>query len=235
MTDSLLSPIQTKRNVLADHVYEALCQHIIAGKLVPGERLREAQIAEALGVSRTPIREAFARLENQNLLTREASGAYFVRRWDRDSLWEVATLRAALEGLGIQLAIGHLTPEDYTRMDEIINAMQIAHERGDDDRLIALDIEFHTLIWEHCGHRLLQQTLGEMKAQVIYFMFVTRPGDEGDYHVSHRQLVEIMKSGNADLASQTIQSHIRLTAMRAIQRLDSSAFPAKISDPRPPA
>src|SRR5512133_3690017 len=144
MTNELLSPIQTKRNVLADHVYEALCQHITAGKLVPGARLREAQIAEALGVSRTPVREAFARLEHQNLLTKEASGAYFVRRWDRNSLWEVATLRAALEGLGIQLAMSHLTAEDYTRLEETINAMQSAHERGDDDRLISLDIEFHT-------------------------------------------------------------------------------------------
>lgn len=225
MTNEPLSPIQTKRNVLADHVYEALCQHITAGKLVPGERLREAQIAEALGVSRTPVREAFARLEHQNLLTKEASGAYFVRRWDRNSLWEVATLRAALEGLGIQLAMQHLTGEDYARLEEIILAMQNAHDRGDDDRLISLDIEFHTRLWARCGHQLLQQTMEEMKAQVIYFMYVTRPGDEKDYHSSHRRLVDIMKSGDGELANRTIQEHIRLTAMRAIQRLDTSAFP----------
>jgi DNA-binding GntR family transcriptional regulator len=219
MINNGLSPIQTKRSVLADHVYEAVCQHIIAGKLVPGERLREAQIAEALGVSRTPVREAFARLEHQNLLTKEASGAYYVRRWDQKSLWEVATLRAALEGLGIQLACANFSTEDYVRLEEIIRSMEIAHERGDDERLIALDIEFHSQLWAHYGHALLQQTLEEMKAQVLYFMYITRPGDEQYYPTSHHQLVEIMKSRNCELASQTIQEHIRLTAMRAIERL----------------
>ncbi|MCE5209509.1 MAG: GntR family transcriptional regulator [Chloroflexi bacterium] len=215
-----LTPIQTKRNVLADHVYDAVCEHITAGMLVPGERLREAQIAEALGVSRTPVREAFVRLEHQNLLTKEASGAYYVRRWDRNSLWEVATLRAALEGLGMQLACTNFRSEDYARLEEIIASMQSAHERGDDERLIALDIEFHSYLWSRFGHYLLQQTLEEMRAQVVYFMYITRPGDEHDYPSSHRQLVEIMKSGDCELASQAIQEHIRLTAKRAIERLE---------------
>lgn len=220
MTTQTLSPIQTRRNVLADHVYEAVCRHITAGKLAPGERLREAQIAEALGVSRTPVREAFARLERQNLLIKDGTGAYYVRRWDHASLWEVATLRAALEGLGTPLAMDNLKPEDYTRLEEIITAMQSANERGDAERLIVLDIEFHSFLWAHYGHTLLQQTLEEMKAQVMYFMYLTRPGDEGDYPDSHRHLVEILKTGNRELAGQTVQEHIRSTALRAIERLE---------------
>ena len=220
-----LTPIQTKRNVLADHVYEALCGHIIDGKLVPGERLREAQVAEALGVSRTPVREAFARLERQNLLTKEASGAYYVSRWDRQMLWEVATLRAVLEGLGMRLACQHFSPEDYARLDEVIAQMDAAHRHGDDDRLIALDIEFHQQLWARSQHTLLQQSLEEMKAQVLYFMYNTRPGDEQDYPSSHRQLVDIMKSGDVDLASQTIQEHIRATAQRAMRRIETGENP----------
>lgn len=214
-----LTPIQARRNVLADHVYDSVCEHIIAGKLAPGERLREAQVAEALGVSRTPVREAFARLERQNLLTKEASGAYYVSRWDRQMLWEVATLRAALEGLGMRLACQHFSPEDYARLEEVIAQMDAAHQRGDDDRLIALDIAFHQILWARTGHSLLQQALEEMKAQVLYFMYNTRPGDEQDYPSSHRELVEIMKSGNTERASEVIQEHIHLTAERAIQRL----------------
>ena len=220
-----LTPIQTRRNVLADHVYDALCEHIIAGKLIAGERLKEAQIAEALGVSRTPVREAFARLERQNLLIKDASGAYFVPCWDRTTLWEVATLRAALEALGIQLACQNFNDEDYSHLEEIIDRMEAAHQRGDDDRLIALDIEFHTQLWSHYGHSLLQQALEDMKAQVLYFMYTTRPGDEQNYTSSHRHLMNIMKSGNCELASQTIQEHIRQTAMLAIDRLDRESSP----------
>ena len=220
MLNSSLSPIQTRRNVLADHVYEALCGHIISGKLVPGERLREAQIASALGVSRTPVREAFARLEQQNLLRKDASGAYFVRTWDKKTLWEVATLRAALEGLVMQQACEQLSPDDFASLDETITGMQAAHERGDDDRLIALDIQFHSRLWEKSGHSLLQQMLEQMKAQILYFMVLTRPGDEPDYPASHRTLLEVMKRANAEEASQTIQEHIRTTAQRAIERLE---------------
>jgi DNA-binding GntR family transcriptional regulator len=225
-----LSPIQTRRNVLADHVYEAVCEHIIDGNLVPGERLREAQVAEALGVSRTPVREAFARLERQNLLTKEASGAYYVARWDRAMLWEVATLRAVLEGLGMRLACEHFTTEDYARLEEIIAQMDAAHRRGDDERLIALDLVFHQHLWARTGHTLLQQALEEMKAQVLYFMYTTRPGDEEDYPSSHRELVEIMKIGDIELASQTIQEHIRLTASRAIQRLEDDVLDPAIKN-----
>ncbi len=214
-----LSPIQTRRNVLSDHVYDALCQHIIEGKLIPGERLREAQVAEALGVSRTPVREAFARLERQNLLRKEASGAYYVQEWDRKTLWEVATLRAVLEGLGIRLACQNFSEEDYAALEEVIAKMDAAFERGDTDRLIALDIEFHHQLWVRADHALLQQALEEMKAQVLYFMYYTRPGDEKDYPSSHRTLVNIMRSGDEAKASETIQEHIRTTAMRAIARL----------------
>jgi len=213
-----LSPIQTRRSGLAEQVYQAICEHIIEGRLVPEERLREAQTAAALGVSRTPVREAFARLERQNLLRKEASGAYYVRQWDQKTLWEVATLRSVLEGLAMRLACNHFSAADYAALDEVIAQMDAAHARGDDDRLIALDIDFHSLLWAKTGHSLLQQALEEMKAQILYFMLITRPGDERDYPSSHRELVEIMKAGNAEKASQTIQEHIHTTAVRAVAR-----------------
>ena len=149
-----LTPINSRRNVLSDHVYAALCEHIIAGKFAPGERLREAQIATALGVSRTPVREAFARLERQNLLRKEISGAYFVVEWDEKTLHEVATLRAALEGLAIQLASQNFGSEDYNQLEELTQQMEIARQNKDKDRLIALDIDFHSAIWARSNHSL---------------------------------------------------------------------------------
>ena len=97
--DSNLSdipPITPQRQRLADQVYDALCNLIIDNRLAPGQRLREAEVADILEVSRTPVREAFARLEQQHLLERDASGRYFVARWDKRTLLEVATLRAPI-------------------------------------------------------------------------------------------------------------------------------------------
>ena len=214
-----LSPITSRRNVLSDHVYEALCGHIIAGKFKPGERLREAQVAEALGVSRTPVREAFARLEHQNLLRKEISGAYFVVEWDEKTLQEVATLRAALEGLAIQLACQNLSPADFLRMEDLTQQMEIARQNADKDRLIALDIDFHSSFWAHCDHSLLQQALEDMKAQILYFMYNTRPGDEEDYPEMHRKMTEALKSGDPLKANAILQEHLLSTAGRAIIRL----------------
>ncbi|MCJ7623289.1 MAG: GntR family transcriptional regulator [Anaerolineaceae bacterium] len=210
---------KSRRVVLSDHVYEALCEQIIAGNLTPGQRLREAQIAQSLGVSRTPVREAFAKLEAQNLLHKDASGAYYILHWDEKTLWEVATLRGVLEGLAIQLACPGFTPEDYDILNGIIHQMEAAKRRKDSDRLIALDIAFHRHIWSRCGHSLLWQTLEDMKARILYFMYTTRPGDEADYPITHHELVNLLKENNQSKANKTIQKHIHLSAERAITRL----------------
>jgi DNA-binding GntR family transcriptional regulator len=218
-----LKPIQSRRNVLSDYVYEALCQQIIEGKLIPNERLREAQVAKALGVSRTPVREAFAKLEHQYLLRKDTSGAYFIQQWDRKTLDEVATLRSVLEGLAIRLACRNLSPDDFDTLQDIILQMDSAHQRDDYDKLIALDIEFHSTIWARCGHNLLRQVLDDMKAQILYFMYTTRPGDEKDYPSTHRELLEILRAGDQTRASETIQAHIHTTAERAMARLSGEA------------
>lgn len=219
----------SRRVVLSDHVYESLCEQIIAGNLTPGQRLREAQVAQSLGVSRTPVREAFAKLDAQNLLQKDASGAYYVLDWDEKTLWEVATLRGVLEGLAIQLACPSLTPEDFDILGGIIHQMEAAKRRADSDRLIALDLEFHCHIWSRCGHSLLWQTLENMKVRILYFMYTTRPGDEEDYPATHRELVNLMKNCNQSKANKTIQEHIHITAKRAIARLREEP----LSQPQP--
>ena len=113
MTEELASlsellPTVKRPQRLSENVYISLSEAIVEGKLHPGEKLREAQIAKALDVSRTPVREAFVRLKQQRLLNNDASGAYFVAVWDNETLWEIATLRAALESLAFSLMLQKL-------------------------------------------------------------------------------------------------------------------------------
>lgn len=214
-----LPTITSRGQNLADFVYEALCKHIIEGKLPPGQRLRESEIADALGVSRTPVREAFARLERQSLLVKDANRAYFVAEWDNRMLWEVATLRSALEGLGISYACQNLGPEDFDYLEGVAVQMDSAIQRGDYERLIVLDITFHSYLWTKNGHRLLQLALEDMKAPILYFMYITRPGDEVDYPRDHRHLLEVLRKKDPELAAATIKAHVLETAERAITRL----------------
>lgn len=217
--ESRLSPIATARQKLSDTVFDALCDAIIGGDLPPGERLREAEIAQALGVSRTPVREALLELEARHMVERDAAGACYVARWDRQILWEVATLRATLAALAVSLAIPNLDIEDFERLQGLITQMDGAVQRSDYERLVDLDIRFHSAIWARAQHGLLQETLARMMPQVRYFMFLTRPGDEAQYPETHRALLVTLKQGDPAVAGEAVRQHILATAERAIGRL----------------
>jgi DNA-binding GntR family transcriptional regulator len=221
-----LSPVAAVRTKLSHSVFDALCDAIVEGTLPPGERLPEARLAEALNTSRMPVREALAQLEHRHLVERDASGTCVVARWNRQHLWEVATLRGALEGLVVRLAAVQLTPEDADHLEGVITQMERALERGEYDRLIQLDIQFHSYVWSCTGHRLLQEALEDMKPQVRYFMYVTRPGDESSYPETHREVLDVLRSGDADRAEAVIREHTLTTAERAIARLEPGEEPS---------
>jgi DNA-binding GntR family transcriptional regulator len=214
-----LEPVAAERRKLSDYVFDSLCDGIVEGTLPPGERLTEARIAEALNVSRMPVREALAKLEERHLVERDASGTCYVARWDEQALWEVATLRGALEGLVVKLAMANLTAEDLDHLEEVVIQMETAVKRGDYDRLIYLDIEFHSYIWSRTGHRLLQEMLEVIRPLVRYFMYVTRPGDEATYPETHREVIDVFRAGDFSKAEVVIQQHTLTTAERAIARL----------------
>jgi DNA-binding GntR family transcriptional regulator len=214
-----LFPVTAVRTRLSDSVFDSLCDAIVEGILTPGERLPEERLAKALKVSRMPVREALADLERRHLVERDQNGTCCVAKWDKVMLREVATLRSALEGLAVKFALPNLAPEDIDQLEGIITQMERGVSRGDYERLIHLDISFHSHIWSCTGHTLLQDTLAEMKPQVRYFMYLTRPGDEETYPDTHREVLEVLRLADAERAEAVIREHTLTTAERAIARL----------------
>ncbi|MGB7876473.1 MAG: GntR family transcriptional regulator [Anaerolineales bacterium] len=216
-----LPSIVSNKQKLSDNIYDVICEYIVKGKIVAGQRLREAEVAESLSVSRTPVREAFARLEMQHLLERDSTGAYLVANWDSQRLWEVASLRTTLDGMAIRLASELMKPADYDFLKSVIMQMEAAYLRKDYDALIDLDIQFHSYIWGRTNHLLLCELLEGMKAQVRFLMYLTRPGDEESYGSTHQELLDIMRDGDHGKLNQTISDHILATAERAIERIEN--------------
>jgi DNA-binding GntR family transcriptional regulator len=214
-----LSSIVSQKQRLSDFVYNALCESIVKGKLKPGQRLREASVASRLEVSRTPVREAFARLESQHLLGRDPNGAYLVAVWDRKILREVATLRGTLEGFAAHLASQNMKPADFDFLQSVILQMESASKRKDYETLIDLDIDFHSCIWQKTGHTLLLETLTSMKSQIRFFMYLTRPGDEETYGTDHQKLSDALRQGNPEKGASAVKEHILLTAEHAVRRM----------------
>jgi DNA-binding GntR family transcriptional regulator len=218
-TLSDLFPTVARPQRLSEHVYNELSEAIVEGKLPPGERLRETQMAEALGVSRTPVREAFVRLKQQRLLSSDVSGAYYVAEWDRETLWEIATLRAALESLAFSLAPQNLSQEDFDHLEGIIRQMEDMDadpDSGDYKRMALFDFQFHTYIWSRTGHDLLEQALENIRPQAHFYMYLTRQAGQTDYAEQHRKLIEFLRQGDRSQANEIMLDHILPSAEKAI-------------------
>ncbi len=224
MTEGLASlpdlfPTVARPQRLSEHVYDALSDAIVEGKLPPGERLRATQMAEALGVSRTPVREAFVRLKQQRLLSSDASGAYYVAEWDKQTLWEIATLRAALESLAFSLALQNLSQEDFDHLEGItrqMGEMDADPASIDYKRMALFDFQFHTYIWSRTGHDLLEQALENIKPQAHFYMFLTRQSGQTDYAEKHRILIDFLKGGDRSKVNEIMLDHILPSAEKTI-------------------
>jgi DNA-binding GntR family transcriptional regulator len=195
---------------------------ILAGEFTCEQRLTAAEVAEWLGVSRTPVREAFLMLHKKRLLDRDTSRSFKVASWNKEDLLELAQVRTALESLVVELAVPRLCPEDLDLLESIAMQMDSALRRGDTERLVLLDSQFHASLWQVPGNTRLLQVLEDLSAQIRYFMHVTRPWDETDYPSQHRALISSLKSGDVDRAKNEIRQHILSTAKLAIARLDGS-------------
>ncbi|MBN1316913.1 MAG: GntR family transcriptional regulator [Anaerolineales bacterium] len=224
-----ISPIRPKRLTLSDDVAKAISDAILSGELESGQRVTETEVADWLGVSRTPVREAFSKLERQTLLKKDTSRSYVVSSWTKDDFLELAQLRSALEALVIELIIPKISEEDYEYLEAIISQMESAIHREDYDRLMELDIQFHSSLWQISDHSRLLQVFNDLKTQIIFFMTVTRPGDETDYPDTHRALLKAIKEGDKEQARLEVMTHILSTAKRAISRFDNKSNLANLA------
>jgi DNA-binding GntR family transcriptional regulator len=217
------SPLKPQRLSLSDNVAKAISDAILSGTLKSGQRVTETEVADWLGVSRTPVREAFAKLERQTFLKKATSRSYVVSNWTKEDFLELAQLRSALEALVIEIIIPKITEQDFEYLEAIISQMESAIQREDYERLMDLDIQFHSNLWNISDHSRLLQVLDDLKTQIIFFMTMTRPGDETDYPSTHRALIKEIKEENVEQAKHEIMTHILSTAKRAIARFEKQS------------
>ncbi|MGE8471876.1 MAG: GntR family transcriptional regulator, partial [Paraburkholderia hospita] len=153
-----LRTLDTTGDSLSDGVVvPALREAIVEGVLAPGSRLSEVQVAKQLNVSRTPMREAFAQLEREGLVTILPRVGAYVRAVSLRDVEEIYTVRAALECLAVQLASERITALGAAQLDDVISAMQASVEADDPASYVdALD-RFYMIVMTIADNRTLQQ------------------------------------------------------------------------------
>jgi DNA-binding GntR family transcriptional regulator len=186
-----------------DLVADALKEMMHSGELAPGATLRQRDVADQLGVSPTPVREAFRRLEAEGFIVTEAHRAAVVVRSENNRLYENAVIRAALEGLGAKLAAERIDEEDIRELESLNEQLANA---PDHQAALALNRKFHFRIYEITESpvliaqlNLLWRTLGDGPP-------TDRPLSESVAH--HQDIIESLRARDGEKAEAATSRHI---------------------------
>ncbi|MDO4553535.1 MAG: GntR family transcriptional regulator [Lachnospiraceae bacterium] len=195
---------------LRDVVFNTLRQAIITGEFAPGERLMEIVLAERLGVSRTPVREAIRKLELEGLVVMVPRKGAEVASITEDRLKEVLEIRCALEKLGAVLSCQRITEEGREQLKKAHEEFVESVKQGDILDIATKDEAFHECIFELTGNQRLVQIVNNLKEQMYRYRmeYVKDVANHGNLIGEHEVLLEAILSGNESLAEETMNHHI---------------------------
>lgn len=195
---------------LRDVVFNTLRQAILKGELEPGERLMEIQLAERLGVSRTPIREAIRKLELEGLVLMIPRKGAEVAKISEKSLRDVLEVRRSLDELAIELAIQRMTDEDIAALEEAQKQFRAAVAGADAMTIAQQDENYHDVIYNATGNSRLVQILNNLREQMYrYRLEYIKDADKRQILVlEHDQILKAIKNRHVAEAKTAIREHI---------------------------
>lgn len=195
---------------LRDVVFNTLRQAILRGELKPGERLMEIQLANKLGVSRTPIREAIRKLELEGLVLMIPRKGAEVAEITEKSLRDVLEVRRALEELAVRLACDKITPEKIRELKDAAQAFKDVLKDGNITQLAEADVKFHDVIYLATDNQKLIQLLNNLREQM--YRFRVEYLKRSDFHQQlideHEEIIETIESGQKEKAARVVCQHV---------------------------
>lgn len=201
---SIGSSHRTLREVVADEIR----QMIVSGALAPGERLFEDRLAEQLGVSRNPVREALRALEGTGLVEVIPRRGAYVSRFESDRARQLLELRQVLEAYAAELAAHHRTSDDLAAMRRCIEEGRRATAENDAVRAATHHREFHLLIERASKNEYLEPTVAPLRHQteLVFSMLVDTRGVTG--WDEHERMLDAIERQDADAARQATMQHM---------------------------
>jgi DNA-binding GntR family transcriptional regulator len=209
-----------ERSLLKDQVAELLRDYVMGGRIAPGTKLVERDIAEAMGVSRAPARDALIQLEREGLVVSRPNGRYVIEPTGQD-IQELYQVRHVLERLAIELATQNRSAEDSVALSAKLEEMKGAFVKRDRLAFARTDVEFHRLIWGQSGNRHLQKTLDSMSGAI--FMFAANNADFYKWSTAfelHEELVNCINTGDTLAAVKRLELHNNETVARLLKLFD---------------
>lgn len=202
---------------LRDQVVTAIRDAIIRGKFKPGEKIPEEELAEQLGVSRTPIREAIRILEQQGLVQARPKNGTYVARFNWDEVRDSLRVRMALEEFAVRQAIERLSPQQWTgvceKLQRLLDGMRDAVARDDPVAATELDLEWHTLLIDAAQNRYLSRVWRITGLPFLVWspereLYPFTPERWAVFYSRHEELLTALRGGNPDQCAEAVRSHI---------------------------
>lgn len=200
----------TDKFSLRGRVFHRLREDILSGKYREGDELKEVAIGEELGVSRTPVREAFRQLELEGLIQIIPNkGAYVTGITEKD-VKDIYMIRSLLEGLCARWACEHITDAQMEEMEENIYLSKFHAAKGHLEQLAELDNRFHEILYEACNSKILEHQLRDFHEYVLRVRKKTLSNvNRGPKsNEEHEMIMEAIRSKNADKAEKLANMHM---------------------------
>lgn len=206
---------------LRDVVFNTLRQAILTGELKPGERLMEIHLADRLGVSRTPIREAIRKLELEGLVTMIPRRGAEVAQITEKGMIDVLEIRRALDALCVELACDRITDEEMERLKGACDDFDSAVKTGDVKKIAQADVALHDILVQATGNQRLIQMVNNLSEQMYRYRFEYIK----DFHQherlveEHRIIYESILNKDKETATQAAKMHIDNQEKAIIQQM----------------
>ncbi|MCW5603303.1 MAG: GntR family transcriptional regulator [Burkholderiales bacterium] len=217
--------MEIEKNHLFEQIHKLLWEKIRSGEIVPGQRLKDIEWAQRLGVSRTPVREAMRKMQQEGVLIPLAQGGYEVRGTSRRDLVELYRCRAALEALATEDAAARAGAAEVERLEKLVKQCDDAIAVNDLDAAFAHNSAFHKAIVDLSGNAHLQGLLDSLQKLVFFYrsallkmskddagsraLYVERLRVKQD---RHRAILAAVRVNDAARAGALMRDHVRETA-----------------------
>lgn len=193
------------RNLLREQVHTEVLKMIRSGQLAPGSRINESRLADELGVSRTPLREALMALEQDHVLTSDAGRGFFVKPLSAQEFSEIVPIGAALECLGLQSA-GIPTNAQLQKMEVINRDME---KTSSGERLSRLDEKWHKALLNHCNNIQLLEMIAGIRNQIRRYDYalMEQENQAGKSISQHRKIISLLKHNELAQAEEVLKEN----------------------------
>lgn len=201
--------------------FEKIKEAIIKGHFKPGEKLVEQTLAQEMGVSRTPVREAIRRLEAEGFVVSIPRKGVVVSRADKEEIVQLYSIRAELEGLAARWAIENADEDDIQKLDEAISRMEETAASGDLDGVVQSNALFHDAIAQASKSRILCTLLKTLQDNIQRFRFQSLhlPGRPEAALAEHKEIIAAIKEKKAEEADRLLKEHLQNACAAALAHM----------------